>query len=125
MHRLIHLVAQTPQFIPILQSTAFRQEESAVVRTLEGVKADLDGRGRPKQANGIVSLRNNGSGTPRRGHGEGRLIGQVNELWGQVEEIRRLRKGVQNGREGWMGDERALAEVAEVGSLQSTVCQHS
>ena len=115
MHRLIHLVAQTPQFIPILQSTAFRQEESAVAKTLEGVKADLDGRAKPKQVNGgVVGLRgSNGTGTPRRG-GESRMIGQVNELWGQVEEIRRLRKGVQGGREGWMGDERALAEVAEV-----------
>lgn len=44
------------------------------------------------------------------------MIGQVNELWGQVEEVRRYRhKRATNGeREGWMGDERALGEVADV-----------
>jgi hypothetical protein len=56
-------------------------------------------------------------GTPRSGSaaGRGRMIGQVNELWGQVEEIRRSKKGrnAESG-EGWLGDERALAEVADV-----------
>ncbi|ORX33944.1 nucleoporin complex subunit 54-domain-containing protein [Kockovaella imperatae] len=115
MHRLIHLVAQTPQFIPILQSTAFRQEEAAVAKVLEGVKADLEGKGKAK-----------GSGAlNRRGTGEGRMIGQVNELWGLVEEIRKMRKGVAAGanREGWLADERALAEIAEILSTQQMALQ--
>ena len=46
------------------------------------------------------------------------MIGQVNELWGQVEEIRRSKKGrnAESG-EGWLGDERALAEVADVSGV--------
>jgi len=108
MHRLIHLAAVSPQFIPILHSTPFRTEEAEVKAQLEGVKSDLDGKG--KSSKGGVGL-----GTPRRG-GQGRMLGQVNELWGQLEEIRRIRR-VRGGdsREGWLGDEKALANVAEVG----------
>lgn len=59
-----------------------------------------------------------GNGTPRRGKGEGRMMGQLNELWGQVEEIRRRRKGRGGGGvEGWLADDKALAEVAEVSHL--------
>jgi len=112
MHRLIHLAALTPRFIPILQSTAFRTEEAEVKAQLEGVKSDLDGKLKSK---GSVGL-----GTPRRG-GKGRMLGQVNELWGQVEEIRRgHRTRGGDGREGWLGDEKALAEVAEVGSFSKS-----
>lgn len=44
------------------------------------------------------------------------MIGQVNELWGQVEEIRRHRGTRQGGgeKDGWLSDERVLGEVAEV-----------
>ena len=75
---------------------------------LEGVKLELDGKGKSLVKGGV------GMGTPRRG-GQGRMLGQVNELWGHVEEIRRRKKGRGGDvREGWLGDEKALAEVAEV-----------
>ena len=118
MHRLIHLTSQMPQFIPILQSTAFRPEEAAVQGQLEGIKAEMDGKTKSKRMNGgTVGL--NGSngvdGESRLRKGEGRMIGQVNELWGQLEEIRRRRRNIAGDKgEGWLGDERALAEIAEV-----------
>jgi hypothetical protein len=47
--------------------------------------------------------------------GKGRVMGQVNELWGVVEEIRKRRRmGMgETGREGWL-DEKALGEIASV-----------
>ena len=118
MHRLIHLVSQTPQFIPILQSTPFRSEEAVVKQSLESTKGDLDGKGgRSKRlTSGNISahgLSESMSGTPKRGS-EGRLIGQVNELWGRVEEVRRRRKGSGGMAAGWMADEAALREVGKV-----------
>jgi nuclear pore complex protein Nup54 len=56
-----------------------------------------------------------GTSTPKKGGGA-RMMGQVNELWGQVEEIRRHR-GTRQGsgeKDGWLSDERVLGEVAEV-----------
>ena len=117
LHRLLHLATQTPQFIPILQSTAFRPEEALVQAQLDGVNSELEGRGKPimngSVGGGVVGVNN---GATRRGGGEGRMIGQVNDLWGQVETIRQRRKINAGGREGWLGDEKALAEVAEVGN---------
>lgn len=109
VHRLIHLAAQTPQHVPIIQSTVFKQEEADMAKQLEGVKAELEGHGRNSvkrvEARGEVS--------------RGRLLGQVNELWGQLEEIRRKRKvRGPDGREQWIGDEKMLGEIAEV-SLSS------
>lgn len=45
------------------------------------------------------------------------MSGQVNELWGLIEEIRRRRKasGVQSG-DTWLADEKALEQVAQVSS---------
>lgn len=105
VHRLIHLAAQTPQHVPIIQSTVFKQEEADMAKQLEGVKAELEGHGRNSvkrvEARGEVS--------------RGRLLGQVNELWGQLEEIRRKRKvRGPDGREQWVGDEKMLSEIAEV-----------
>lgn len=105
VHRLIHLAAQTPQHVPIIQSTVFKQEEADMAKQLEGVKAELEGHGRNSvkrvEARGEVS--------------RGRLLGQVNELWGQLEEIRRKRKvRGPDGREQWIGDEKMLGEIAEV-----------
>jgi nuclear pore complex protein Nup54 len=46
------------------------------------------------------------------------MLGQVNELWGMVEEVRRRRRGGRSdGREGWLADEKVLAEVAEVSRM--------
>ncbi|KAK8847439.1 hypothetical protein IAR55_005297 [Kwoniella newhampshirensis] len=113
-HRLIHLAAQTPQYIPLIQSTAFRQEEAEMQAQLENVKAELEGKGK-----NIVRAGLGGPGT-----GKGRLLGQLNELWGQLEEIRRRRK-MRNfeGRDGWLADEKALAEVAEILATQQTALQ--
>lgn len=115
LHRLIHLAALTPQFIPILQSTSYRPEESQTRQQLEAVKSELEGKG--KAATGRIGA--NAVGTPRSGSaGKGRMIGQVNELWGQLEEIRRTNKGRSvEGKDGWLRDEAALAEVAEVSFL--------
>lgn len=57
-------------------------------------------------------------GTPKKGTGV-RMMGQVNELWGQVEEIRRYkgRRGGGGEREGWLADEKVLGEIAEVSRL--------
>ena len=53
-------------------------------------------------------------------------MGQVNELWGAVEELRRHRgyqSGVARGREGegWVQDERIMGEIAKVRSHLSLV----
>ncbi|KIR80524.1 hypothetical protein I306_02502 [Cryptococcus gattii EJB2] len=114
VHRLIHLAAQTPQHVPIIQSTVFKQEEADMAKQLEGVKAELEGHGRNSvkrvEARGEVS--------------RGRLLGQVNELWGQLEEIRRKRKvRGPDGREQWIGDEKVLGEIAEVLATQQTALQ--
>ncbi|KIR68796.1 hypothetical protein I314_01221 [Cryptococcus bacillisporus CA1873] len=114
VHRLIHLAAQTPQHVPIIQSTVFKQEEADMAKQLEGVKAELEGHGRNSvkrvEARGEVS--------------RGRLLGQVNELWGQLEEIRRKRKvRGPDGREQWIGDEKMLGEIAEVLATQQTALQ--
>lgn len=117
LHRLIHLASLTPQFIPILQSTSFRPEEAETRERLESIKSELDGRA-PSRAPGARLGESSmgtgtGMGTPRKG--QGRMLGQVNELWGAVEEIRRRRRGGRTeGREAWLADEKVLAEVAEV-----------
>jgi nuclear pore complex protein Nup54 len=115
LHRLIHLASLTPQFIPILQSTSFRPEEAETRERLDSIKSELDGRA-PSRAPGArlgESSIGTGNGTPRKG--QGRMLGQVNELWGAVEEIRRRRRGGRpEGREAWLADEKVLAEVAEV-----------
>ncbi|ODO08713.1 hypothetical protein L198_00446 [Cryptococcus wingfieldii CBS 7118] len=116
VHRLIHLASVTPGIVPLnQQGGVLRDDEVALARKLEGVKRELEG------AAGSVR-----GGSVRRGDGElrGRLLGQVNELWGQLEEVRRRRKvRGQEGRETWVGDERLLAEIAEVLTTQQTAIQ--
>ncbi|ODN79652.1 hypothetical protein L202_03592 [Cryptococcus amylolentus CBS 6039] len=116
VHRLIHLASVTPGIVPLnQQGGVLRDDEVALARKLEGVKRELEG------AAGSVR-----GGSVRRGDGElrGRLLGQVNELWGQLEEVRRRRKvRGQEGRETWIGDERLLAEIAEVLTTQQTAIQ--
>lgn len=118
-HRLIHLAAQSPAFIPTLQSSALRTEELETKKTLEGVKAELDGKrgGSAGQQKGYGLGLN--VGTPKKGGGS-RMLGQVNELRGQVEDIRRHRGRRAGGgeKEGWLSDERVLGEVAEVSTTQ-------
>ncbi|OCF45841.1 hypothetical protein I317_00329 [Kwoniella heveanensis CBS 569] len=129
LHRLIHLVAQTPQFVPLIQSTAFRQEEAEMQAQLEGVKAELEGKGKNSVRSSSSIGLNNGSSNSGRGTPvgiqKGRLLGQVNELWGQLEEIRRRRKvRSAEGTDGsWLGDEKALAEVAEILATQQMALQ--
>ncbi|WVQ83273.1 hypothetical protein IAT38_005412 [Cryptococcus sp. DSM 104549] len=115
VHRLIHLTAQTPQHIPLIQSTVFKQDEAEMLKQLEGVKAELEGNGRNavRRAGGVGG-----------GDGRGRLLGQVNELWGQLEEIRRRRKVRGNeGKEAWVTDEKMLGEIAEVLASQQNALQ--
>lgn len=112
MHRLIHLASLTPQLMPTLQSTQSREDEEVYAK-LAGVKTELEGRAK-KTFSGIGPV---GLGTPRRDHNqsEGRMLGQINEMWGMVEEIRRNRKiRGSDGREGWLGDDKILSEIAEV-----------
>lgn len=87
---------------------------------LDNVKAELEGRGGNKiiKQPGTYNLEASGYGTPKRkDKGEGRMSGQVNELWGLVEEIRKRRRqagGGAVGSEGWLADERVLEEIAKV-----------
>ncbi len=90
---------------------------------LDNTKAELEGRGSSKviKQSGTYSLEASGYGTPiHKNKGEGRMSGQVNELWGMVEEIRRRRRqtGSTSGGEGWLADERVLEEITKVSSRQ-------
>jgi len=84
--------------------------------TLEHVQGELEGRkaGGRSMAYGIAPLGT--PGTPRRKHADGRMAASVNELYGAIEEIRRRKRlaGAMGGEEGWLADERVLAQVAEV-----------
>ncbi|WVN89401.1 uncharacterized protein L203_104624 [Cryptococcus depauperatus CBS 7841] len=112
IHRLIYLAAQTPKYIPIAQSTVFKQEEADMLKKLESVKAELEGTVKS-------SIKRKDAREQR-----GRLLGQINELWGRLEEIRRRRKARgQDGREQWLGDEKVLAEIAEVLATQQNALQ--
>ncbi|OCF58775.1 hypothetical protein L486_03265 [Kwoniella mangroviensis CBS 10435] len=134
LHRLIHVVSQTPQYVPIIQSSAFKQEEAEMQKQLESIKSELEGKGKNSiRPSSSISLNNNGRSTPV-GVSKGRLLGQVNELWGQLEEIRRKRKlrninggggydGNGEGYHNWLSDEKALAEVAEILSTQQMALQ--
>ncbi|WWC67993.1 uncharacterized protein I206_101912 [Kwoniella pini CBS 10737] len=125
LHRLIHVVSQTPQYVPIIQSTAFKQEEADMQKQLENVKSELEGKGKnsikPSSSSHGLNHHNKTS--------KGRLLGQVNELWGQLEEIRRKRKNsrqndwLNNGEDNWLLDEKALSEVAEILSTQQMALQ--
>lgn len=122
LHRLIHLASLTPQFIPILHSTAFRPEETELKARLEGVKAELDGRaasGGSASKAGYSAAGAKGISGKKAGE-HTRMLGHVNELWGAVEELRRRKKRIGAGGSGsskddaWLADERVLAEIAEV-----------
>ncbi|WWC86868.1 uncharacterized protein L201_001747 [Kwoniella dendrophila CBS 6074] len=140
LHRLIHVVSQTPQYIPLIQSSStFKQEEAEMQKQLESIKSELEGKGKnaikPSSTSSYIGLGNGGrNNTPVNGNsgiiGKGRLLGQVNELWGQLEEIRRRRKlrnnndyNTNNNEYNWLSDEKALAEVAEILSTQQMALQ--
>lgn len=105
--RLMHLAALSPSFTG-MQNSAFRPEEGEMKHTLEGVKDSLDGRVRaaPKGSVGLTS----------RPHAtnKGRMLGQINELWGAVEEVRRQRRARGGDQAQWAGDEKLLTEIATV-----------
>ncbi|EIW71250.1 hypothetical protein M231_07390 [Tremella mesenterica] len=122
--RLIHLAAQSPQFIPALHSTPFRPEETIIRSTLENVQAELDGRSTLSSVPGTpgtprsVGLRSEALGGKK---GKRRMIGEVNELWGLLDEVRRQRKLRQiGGGAEWTKDEKSLAQLAEVLGAQQT-----
>ena len=78
---------------------------------LDNVHAELEGRAKPKISTSTVGIN---SGTPRRrAAGEGRMMGQVNELWGNLEQVKR-RNRASIKAEGWLSDENALSELASV-----------
>ncbi|GMK55958.1 hypothetical protein CspeluHIS016_0210140 [Cutaneotrichosporon spelunceum] len=102
--RLLALAAKSPSFAPV-QSSVFRPEEGEMKHTLEEVKDALDGRTKPSRGVGL--------GTQRSAT-KGRMLGQVNELWGMVEEVRRQRRVRGHDAQVWAGDEKLLAEIAIV-----------
>lgn len=104
--RLLQLAAKSPSFAPA-QSSAFRPEEGEMKHTLEVVKDTLDGRTRAPQSKGV------GLSAPRPAS-KGRMLGQINELWGAIEEVRRHRQ--QNGTDNqqWASDQKFLTELAVV-----------
>lgn len=115
--RLIHLAALTPQFIPALQSSNFTPAEAATRSVLEGVQAELDGRSKASTGTpNRVGFSTGGGGRK----GKKRMVGEVNELWGLVDEVRRLKKLRQATGGEWSRDEKALADVAEVLAAQQT-----
>jgi hypothetical protein len=89
--------------MPSLQGVPLRQEENEVKNKLVTVKSELDGKGSEgkRMGRGLVG-------------GDGNLRGQVNELWGVVEELKVRNRVRMGGKEGWLGDESALGEVAQV-----------
>lgn len=105
--RLLHLAAQSPSFAPV-QSSAFRPEEGEMKHTLEEVKDALDGRTRAPAKSGV------GLNMSQRPANKGRMLGQINELWGMVEELRRQRRARGNDMQQWAGDEKLLTEIAIV-----------
>lgn len=115
-HRVLKLAAQTAAIQPGSSSGQLTQEEIAMKATLEHVQGELEGRkaGGRSMAYGIAPLGT--PGTPRRRHADGRMAASVNELYGAIEEIRRRKRlaGAMGGEEGWLADERVLAQVAEV-----------
>jgi nuclear pore complex protein Nup54 len=102
--RLLALAAKSPSFAPV-QSSAFRPEEGEMKHTLEEVKDALDGRAKPARGVGLSTAR------PAN---KGRMLGQVNELWGLVEEVRRQRRARGHDAQAWAGDEKLLTEIAIV-----------
>ncbi len=112
--RLMHLAAISPSFAPV-QSSAFRPEEGEMRHTLESVKDTLDGRSRAH------TNRSSGVGLTvqaPRSQNKGRMLGQINELWGGIEEVRRQRRA--RGDTSWAGDERMLQEIAVILDQQQT-----
>ena len=127
-HRLIKLAGQIPAYNPHFQSTSLRSEGIATKAILDTVQAELEGRKKshPSSNANAYGLGASSNGTPRKHPGEGRMAGQVNELWGQVEEIRRRKKGAQAvlaGDRTWLADEKVLAEVAEILAKQQFALQ--
>lgn len=112
--RLMHLAAVSPSFAPV-QSSAFRPEEGEMKHTLETVKDALDGRTRAHtNRSGSVGM----VVSAPRSQNKGRMLGQINELWGGVEEVRRQRRA--RGDTSWAGDERMLSEIALILDQQQT-----
>lgn len=111
--RLLRLAAQSPSFAPV-QSSAFRPEEGEMKHTLEEIKDALDGRTRAAPKSGV------GLAIAHRPASKGRMLGQVNELWGMVEEVRRQRRARGNEVQQWAGDEKLLTEIAIVLEQQQT-----
>jgi nuclear pore complex protein Nup54 len=110
--RLLHLAAMSPTFAPT-QASAFRPEEAEMNHTLESVKDELDGRVRAHTSQRGVGLK-----VAPRSQSKGRMLGQINELWGAVEEVRRQRRA--RGDTSWAGDDRVLAEILLVLEQQQT-----
>ncbi|TXT08943.1 hypothetical protein VHUM_02417 [Vanrija humicola] len=107
--RLMHLAAKSPSFAPV-QSSAFRPEEAEMKTTLENVKDELDGRVKPAQRSGTIGLNQSRHQAASRG----RMMGQVNELWGAIEELRRQRRARGAETVSWASDEKLLNEIALV-----------
>ncbi|KAL7420021.1 hypothetical protein Q5752_004985 [Cryptotrichosporon argae] len=114
--RLLHLAAQAPRFA--VTSPALRPEEGETRDTLERVQAELEGRRRAATTPGLGPGHGHGHGY---GHGQGngtgaqrkgRMIGQVNELWGLLEEVRRRSRARADA--GWVADENVLTNIAAV-----------
>lgn len=105
--RLLQLAAKSPSFAPV-QSSAFRPEEGEMKHTLEVVKDALDGRTRAQPTKGV------GLASAPRPPSKGRMLGQINELWGAIEDVRRNRAHRGNDNQQWASDEKFLAEIAVV-----------
>lgn len=101
-------------------SSGTRVREQELRTALDGVKSELDGTApRAKTSHGGAHLYGSGSasprsGTPRKNAAGQKMMGQVNELWGAVEELRRRKGYAVKEREAWVDDERIMGEIAKV-----------
>lgn len=122
--RLIGIMTKTPAFIPPLQTAAARGKEAETRAVLENVKSAMDGK-RGKAASKGYGV--NQGATPKTSQ---RMMGQVNELWGAIEELKRKRTYRVGEQDGWVGDEKVLREIAQVStsvmtSLMGRFCNSS
>jgi nuclear pore complex protein Nup54 len=116
--RLIHVAGESLSLNPHFASTSYKPEEAQTKAKLLAIKDELDGntKSATTPAKSSYGLHESAqTPTRRKNAGEGRLSGQVNELWGSVEDIRRKRKmSSANGGDAWSTDEKALETVAQV-----------
>jgi hypothetical protein len=120
LHRLLRVVASLPNVNSVVSGGPETSRDIDTREKLIGVQNELDGKGRLIKSSHSGPI---GVHTPKRrtGGGEGRLLGQVNELWGAIEELRRRRRGVGLNGDGEQFDKYQLDRIAEVSAAAEEI----